>query len=72
VIVRQQHHADGVRKHHRRRLLTGELRIHYAAHRDIERGRRGQIAHRQVHEDHLGHHFLLHLGRESRYCLALM
>ena len=72
VVVRQQHHADRVREHQRGRLLAGKLRVHLAAKRDVECGRRRQITHRQVHENHLAHHFLLHLGRELRHCLAVV
>src|SRR5215510_10022200 len=69
AVVGQQHHADRVREHHRRRLLIGKLLVHLAAQRDVERGRGREVTDRQVHEDHFAHHFLLYCGRESRYCL---
>jgi hypothetical protein len=67
--MRQQHHADCIRKHDARGLVPRELGIQVAAKGDIERGGRTKITHRQVHENHFVHGFLLYLGHGLRYFL---
>ncbi len=59
MLVRQQHDADRLGQHHARRLVVREARVHRAAQCFIKPGGRGQIAHRQIHENHLGHGSLL-------------
>src|SRR5690606_32131331 len=55
IVVRQKLEGDSIRPDHRGCLLVAELLVLPAPDRFVKAGRGGEISHRQVQEDHLGH-----------------
>jgi hypothetical protein len=55
VVLRQELERDRVRPGHHGGLVAAERLVLLAPQRAIELLGGGQVAHRQVHEDHLGH-----------------